>query len=107
MTKDNCNNRISMADIEKMSHFGVVRDWNLLLKDGSNIELDAEIIKTIVQHENQEASQVENLNVSAEAMHKAGALYNGLLYCDKCKTRYWINQGCNCNKPASQSVEGI
>ncbi len=45
---------ITMSGVERMGHFGVVRDWTINLKDGREISLDAEIIKEIVEHENSE-----------------------------------------------------
>lgn len=45
---------ITMSGVERLGHFGVVRDWTINLKDGREISLDAEIIKEIVEHENSE-----------------------------------------------------
>jgi hypothetical protein len=47
--------QIVQKDVERMGHFRVVRDWTITLKNGKSYEIDAQIIKTIVEHENKEA----------------------------------------------------
>ena len=46
---------ICLDDVESMSHFGVIRDWVIVLKDNREIMLGADIIREIVKHENEEA----------------------------------------------------
>lgn len=45
---------IALEDIEDMSHFGVIRDWEIILKNGRKIELCADVVREIVAHENKE-----------------------------------------------------
>ena len=49
--------RISIDKVESLSHFGVVRDWIIKLKNGKQIEISADVIKKIVKHEREENNE--------------------------------------------------
>ena len=44
-------------EVDKVSHFGVVRDYTIILKSGIEICLDSDIIEMIVNHENEENNE--------------------------------------------------
>ncbi len=48
---------ISIDKVESLSHFGVVRDWIIKLKNGKQIEISADVIKKIVKHEREENNE--------------------------------------------------
>ncbi|KKN78482.1 hypothetical protein LCGC14_0350140 [marine sediment metagenome] len=45
---------IALDNVERMGHFGVVRDWTINLKDGMEVLLNARVIQEIIKHENAE-----------------------------------------------------
>lgn len=71
--KPGLSEEINLDDVESMSHFGVIRDWTITLKDGRKIVLGADIIKKIVEHENKELRTPGRLLNEEEIMDAAHA----------------------------------
>ena len=44
-------------EVKEISHFGVVRDYTIVLKNGWQLWIDAGVIKMIVEHEKEEAHE--------------------------------------------------
>jgi hypothetical protein len=56
-TFDSKKKLISFSPVSEIHHFGIKRDYEIILEDGSEIWIDAGIIKMIVDHERSESDE--------------------------------------------------
>jgi len=57
---------VTLSEVESLSHFGVIRDWIIRLKNGQQIEIDADVIAEIVTHENKKLGYLSPEEVEAK-----------------------------------------
>lgn len=54
---DGDNNLELDKKVKHVGHFGVVRDYTLTMEDNSVLEISADIVSAIVEHENRENNE--------------------------------------------------